>query len=580
MAHVVITGAQGGETPGAVAPNRLEINDLIANHDQFSLYIQALNVMHSTPQNDPRSHFGISGIHGLPYERWQGAGDVNPVPGAQFGGYCTHGTVLFPTWHRPYVALYEQVLQQHALVIAAGYHDQVEDRWLPAAQNLRAPFWDWAANSVPPLEVTTLENVHITTPNGEEDVPNPLIKYTFNPIPGSFTVPYMSWPTTIRRPDKPHSQNATTNVNGLIEELEVMQEHIIINTRNLLFLVDTWPAFSNHTPGHGCSLSSSLEAIHDGIHSWVGGHMFDPAYAGFDPIFYLHHANVDRLLSLWAAIHPGVWVTDSTAERGTFTIPANHAIDVNTDLTPFWKSQAAFWTSTEINATQTLGYTYPEFNGLPLDNQDAVRIAIIVRVTQKYGGFEPYPGPVIPPAGGGPALAAQYEIAQDHFYNWAVHIKFKKSELASSFAVLIFLGDVPDDPLKWRTSPSFIGAHVGLVNSVPYKCANCIEQAGTVVEGFVHLNRAIAKRSDISSYDPSVVAPYLKKNLHWRIQGADRMLIDFDQLPSLEVTVAEALLSLAPGVSLPTRGDPQYHYHITSGKAGGNILAQDVGRTA
>ncbi|KAH9989737.1 hypothetical protein BJV74DRAFT_796153 [Russula compacta] len=421
MAHVVITGAQGGETPGAVAPNRLEINNLIADHDQFSLYIQALNVMHNTPQNDPLSHFSISGIHGLPYERWQGAGDITPVTGAQSGGYCTHGTVLFPTWHRPYVALYE---------------------------------------------VTTLENVHITTPNG------------------------------------------------------------------------------------------------------------------FDPIFYLHHANVDRLLSLWTAIHPeyGLQTAQPKKEPSLFRqITVSTRILVFTDildLTPFWSRKR------HSGHQLKLGLLKPSDTRCRSDCDHR-------RVTQLYGGPAPPPPAALPPpaappppaalpppaappppaaAGGGPALAAQ---SQDHFYNWAVHIKFKKSELASSFAVLIFLGDVPDDHLKWRTSPSFIGAHVGLVNSVPYKCANCIEQAGTVVEGFVHLNRAIAKRSDISSYDPSVVAPYLKKNLHWRIQGADRKPIDFDKLPSLEVTVAEALLSLAPGPSLPTQGDPQYHHHITSGKAGG-----------
>jgi tyrosinase len=47
MSHVVITGAQGGNTQGAAAPNRLEINALIKNQKQFSLYIQALSKPHS-----------------------------------------------------------------------------------------------------------------------------------------------------------------------------------------------------------------------------------------------------------------------------------------------------------------------------------------------------------------------------------------------------------------------------------------------------------------------------------------------------------------------------------------------------
>ena len=43
------------------------------------------------------------GIHGYPTIEWDNA-PGNPVWG---WGYCTHDSVLFPTWHRPYVALYE-----------------------------------------------------------------------------------------------------------------------------------------------------------------------------------------------------------------------------------------------------------------------------------------------------------------------------------------------------------------------------------------------------------------------------------------------------------------------------------------
>ena len=63
--------------------------------------------MFNASQSDQTSHFGIGGIHGLPYVQWEGAGGTHPVKGSQWGGYCTHGCVLFPTWHRPYVALYE-----------------------------------------------------------------------------------------------------------------------------------------------------------------------------------------------------------------------------------------------------------------------------------------------------------------------------------------------------------------------------------------------------------------------------------------------------------------------------------------
>lgn len=50
---------------------------------------------------------------GLPYVQWDGAGGAEPInPGPSpsptaWDGYCVHGSVLFPTWHRPYTALYE-----------------------------------------------------------------------------------------------------------------------------------------------------------------------------------------------------------------------------------------------------------------------------------------------------------------------------------------------------------------------------------------------------------------------------------------------------------------------------------------
>ena len=31
-------------------------------------------------------------------------------------------------------------------------------------------------------------------------------------------------------------------------------------------------------------------------------------HAAFDPIFCMHHANVDRILSIWASYHRGAWV--------------------------------------------------------------------------------------------------------------------------------------------------------------------------------------------------------------------------------------------------------------------------------
>jgi len=104
-------------------------------------------------------------------------------------------------------------------------------------------------------------------------------------------------------------------------------------------------------------------------------------------------------------------------------------------------------------------------------------------------------------------------------HDYTVRIHCKKYELGESFAVLIFLGDVPNDPSQWRGCDSFVGTHYAFVNSAASQCSNCRNQAEEYSEGFVHLNSAIAKRSGLSSYDPEEVLPYLKDNLHWRIQA-------------------------------------------------------------
>jgi Tyosinase C-terminal domain len=102
-------------------------------------------------------------------------------------------------------------------------------------------------------------------------------------------------------------------------------------------------------------------------------------------------------------------------------------------------------------------------------------------------------------------------------YDWTVRIHFKSHELGQSFSVLIFLGDVPDDPSQWMKAPSYVGSHVAFVSSAAEQYGN--SQSDTVSEGFVHLNSVLARRSGLPSFEPHVVSPYLRENLHWRIKA-------------------------------------------------------------
>jgi len=119
-------------------------------------------------------------------------------------------------------------VQKAALDIAKQYADQ--DHWTAVARNLRVPFWDWAVSRVPPDEIIALENVNIITPDGNQNpVPNPFLRYTFNPVDSSFPSPWDQSQTTFRDPVEilkrcdmtlPHSNFAhsffSTKVNCLV----------------------------------------------------------------------------------------------------------------------------------------------------------------------------------------------------------------------------------------------------------------------------------------------------------------------------------------------------------------------------
>jgi len=50
----------------------------------------------------------------------------------------------------------------------------------------------------------------------------------------------------------------------------------------------------------------NLEAVHGSVHVWVGGSMSQIPTAPADPIFWMHHANIDRIWAAWQAAHPGI----------------------------------------------------------------------------------------------------------------------------------------------------------------------------------------------------------------------------------------------------------------------------------
>lgn len=119
---MVTTGVQNSSyLPDGSLPQRVEIRDLQANPVKWTLYLLGLDYMQrSSPQSDMKSWYQVCGklsqisqrftqliwlgIHGRPFAPWD---NVYALPGNEDHGYCQHASIIFPPWHRPYVALYE-----------------------------------------------------------------------------------------------------------------------------------------------------------------------------------------------------------------------------------------------------------------------------------------------------------------------------------------------------------------------------------------------------------------------------------------------------------------------------------------
>ncbi|KAJ6437673.1 tyrosinase [Purpureocillium lavendulum] len=275
------------------------------------LYMRALLDMQQANYTDTLSYFQIEGIHGRPFIEWNATG-TRSTDG--WAGYCPHGELMFLSWHRPYVVLFEQVLVLQARKIASTYPPGVRDEYMQAAEDLRAPFWDWAADAKVP-SVSVPQKVSVNFPRGQsvekKEIDNPL--YTFK-IPQSVVDAPQSYPDSAnellsQRPYKDWVYDAFARADNFTEFSSVSDRFV------------------------------SMELVHNGIH-WdaaCGQQFLGPDLSGFDPLFMLHHSNMDRLWAYWQAVRPDEDIFQgSYSGLSRFGSPEGTTITSQSPLQPFF----------------------------------------------------------------------------------------------------------------------------------------------------------------------------------------------------------------------------------------------------
>ena len=151
--------------------------------------------------------------------------------------------------------------------------------------------------------------------------------------PASF-IPYWDWTTQRKVPPWIAGFTPTVKVPGHSQPITV--------TRNPGVISKLPTPASMHTIMGATDFTSFTAAMEDGphnsVHMWVNGTISDIMVSPTDPLFWMHHAQIDRLWSLWQTVHPGLGPTLSTASAV---------------LKPWAPTTAA-----SVSSIATLGYSY------------------------------------------------------------------------------------------------------------------------------------------------------------------------------------------------------------------------------
>ncbi|RKF57895.1 Tyrosinase [Erysiphe neolycopersici] len=556
----ITRGVFGGQGPNGSIPLRREVRDLEKDEDSWTLYILGMDRMQHMDQNERSSWYSLAGIHGRPFKSYDG---VEGQGGSPNSGYCTHTSILFPTWHRPYLALYEQILSEMIKDIAQRYPaGEIRDRYVVAAANFRVPYWDWAANrfdgeNVLPRSFGESSSINIDGPMGRQVIANPLFTYRFQPLdPAQLpTNPFNLFPETMRYPDNTNPSAVSNNIIAA-QVLENSVASVQSRIYTILTNYHNYLAFSNggYRVEAPPSEQDSLEAIHDQVHALVGGggHMSFIDYAGFDPIFFLHHAMVDRCFAMWQILNPNSYVTPRIAVTDTFTLPVGQVQDTNTPLTPFFKDGSGnFWSSSDVRDISKLGYQYAETSDVNQNNREQ---EVIIAINRLYGLT-----PGIRRAKR--EVDAQSISASGNYREWLANVQMPKSAQNSPYSVYIFLGPFNDDPKYWSTDPNLAGVHTMFQRSVSMENDN--DNNSPIVTAVIPLTNALIekiKTGDLENLSVEHVTEWLEMNMSYCILGMDGTEIDEEDLPDFKITIASAEVKLPEhNAEMPVWGEMIEH---------------------
>lgn len=461
---------------------------------------------------------------------------------------------------------FQQAWYQSVQEVISSFPANQQQRWRNAASTLRMPFWDWAQDpgANQPTVPTQMrdQQVTVTKPSGQVTISNPLYSYSFgNSLPSEMGGgPWNNWPITLRRPVANPTRSNNNEMNARFNAQRV-------SLRDRVFALfaskQSWGLASTSAIGVRTDLSASdsFESVHDAIHNTAGGesggHMYYLDVSSFDPLFWLHHTNVDRLLAMYQLIVPDTYVANGNINRPMAQWNQGEAKNGNTPLKPFTKdSNGNYFTSNDVKETRVLGYHYPE-------TSDRSYSQVARAVTSLYGGGARTLSKRAVDDSTGQYLGRPLKEGD---YHHVVEIIADKYALEGSYTVHCFVGkptsnstysnttapypvsnstapysnstaDADYDPSTDYTQQSnYVGAY-GVLGGMKAGGGNATYPVMTT--GTLPLTTCLQGKEyygELSSLKPEDVEPYLKENLYYKVVGVNGELNPED-IPNFHISV-------------------------------------------
>jgi tyrosinase len=228
-------------------------------------YAKAVGAMLKKPLNDPLSWRYQAAIH--EYKRNKDplakASDVLPSNAEQlkFWNQCQHGSWFFLSWHRMYLSCFERIIMKTV-------HD------LGGPNDWALPYWNYSDSSNANAKKLPKAFREAKLPDGS---PNPL-----------------------RVQQRAAAANSGAEV---ADDQDVALKDCLKEHEFSAPVASGSPSFGGpRVRAHSGGTAGQLERIpHGSMHNAVGdgGWMSFFYTAALDPIFWLHHCNIDRLWEVW-----------------------------------------------------------------------------------------------------------------------------------------------------------------------------------------------------------------------------------------------------------------------------------------